>query len=460
MADDEHPEIRAALALLAVEDSAAADDAQAALEWIAGEQGLELVTQHQVQDFCWYELPIKWMTGLDDHARVTAALARVFDLLQMPRYAAICRSPATREVLAAYQAGPENGKAAFRRAVAASGITPPDLPEFTWGVLMGTQEAAAWSSAAEVLELAVASGGLVPGARGWKARQRELVCGHLDAPREELLGQSLAAVILSERAETWVGWWRSQTRRRIAAAVANRLLHPAELPSEAAADPLPRWRWLLGQLGDGIPLTQTGNLSRAFVQQNAARFGWDFSRPPRTETELYDLHQLRCLAGELGMARRSHRVLTLTAKGRRMLADPGQLWRATAAALVGGNSFTMFAGELFLAMLVNAGAQGAGQITATVAQAAAEEGFRDSRTGQPPGEHDIGRAIARTGNLCRALGLLTPGSEWPGPPRRTHPRRHRDRPASAARSRHRSANPHVAPLPGTIVTAHAASPAG
>lgn len=58
-----------------------------ALEWIAGEQGLDLVTQHRVQDFCWYELPVKWMTGQDDHARITA----------------------------------------FRRAAAASGITPPDL---------------------------------------------------------------------------------------------------------------------------------------------------------------------------------------------------------------------------------------------------------------------------------------------------------------------------------------------
>lgn len=224
---------------------------------------------------------------------------------------------------------------------------------------------------------------------------------------------SFRSVILSERAETWVNWWRGPTRYQIAAAMANRLLYPAQLPVAAAADPLPRWRWLLVQLDDGIPLTQAGNPSRAFVQQNAARFGWDFSRAPRTETELYDLHQLRCLARELGMARRSCRVLTLTAKGRRLLADSAQLWRATADGLVGGNSFTMFAGELLLAMLAGAGPLPARQITATVAQAAAEEGFRDSRTGQPPDEHGIGWAIARTGNLCRALGLLAPGSDWP-----------------------------------------------
>jgi len=56
----------------------------------------------------------------------------------------------------------------------------------------------------------------------------------MDAPRAELLGQSLAAVIVSERAETKVSTWRSQTLQRIVGTVANRLLQPAELPVQAA----------------------------------------------------------------------------------------------------------------------------------------------------------------------------------------------------------------------------------
>jgi hypothetical protein len=412
VADEEHPEIGTALALLAVEDPAAADDAQAALEWIAGDHGPGLVTQHDVQCFCWHELPVKWMTGPGEHARVVAALARAFDLLQMPRYAAICRSETTRAILAAYQGGTASGKAAFRRAITASGITPPDLPGLTWGAGMGSHEHAAWTSATELLELAIASGDLTPGTRGWKARQQELVRAHLDAPREELLGQPLAAVIISERAEAWVSRWRSPTRQQIAATIANRLLHPVQLPADAAADPLPRWRWLLGQLADGITLTQAGNLNRAFVQRNADRFGWDLSQPPSTEPDLYDLHQLRCLATDLKIARRTGRALTLTARGRRMLDDPDQLWRATAAALPPGNTFTVFAGELFLALLTDGGPLPAGQVTATVAQAAAEEEFRDSRTGLPTGEHDVRWAIAQTVNLCRALGLLASGA-WP-----------------------------------------------
>jgi hypothetical protein len=93
--------------------------------------------------------------------------------------------------------------------------------------------------------------------------------------------------------------------------------------------------------------------------------------------------------------------------------DPDQLWRATAAALPPGNTFTVFAGELFLALLADGQPQPAEQVTATVAQAATEEGFRDSRTDLLPGEHDISWAIARTANLCRALGLFALGSDWP-----------------------------------------------
>ena len=412
MAEDEDPQIAAVLAKLAGQDAAAAEDARAALEWIAGDQGLVFITQQRIQNFCWYDLPVKWLVDLDDKLRVVAALAQALDLLHLPRYAAVCRSGTTREVLSAYETGSAQGKAAFRQAAAVSGVMPPDLPDFQWGPAMGFEEASAWSSTAEFLEVAVASGDLVPGRRGWKARQQELVRAHLNVPQAGLLGQTLAQVILTERAGTWLNARRSETRRRILAAIANRLLRPAELPSATAADPLPPLRWLLGQLDGGIALTQTGNLNRKFVQDSADRFGWDFSRPPRTEDDLFDLHQLRHFAQDLGLARRSGRMLTLTAKGRRLLADPGSLWHAVAAGLLGDNHFAVFAGELFLTLLLDAASVSDTQIKATVEQAVAEEGFRDSRTGELPDEHDIGWAIHETSNLCRALGLLAVGGDW------------------------------------------------
>jgi hypothetical protein len=149
---------------------------------------------------------------------------------------------------------------------------------------------------------------------------------------------------------------------------------------------------------------------------------WSFSRTRCGRTHAHFDGSIKILQGPRNpelvlqqpahIRRRAGRVLTLTAKGRGMLGDPDHLWRATAGALPGGNSFTVFAGELFLAMLADGKPLPASQVTATVAQAAAEEEFRDSRTGQPPGEHDISWAISRTANLCRALDLLAPGSDW------------------------------------------------
>jgi hypothetical protein len=258
----------------------------------------------------------------------------------------------------------------------------------------------------------VASGDLAPRRRGWKARQQELVRAHLNVPQAGLRGKTLAQVILTERTETWISARRSEIRRRILAQIASRLLHPAELPAATAADPLPPLRWLLDQLDGGIALTQTGNLNRKFVQENADRFGWDFSRPPRTEDDLFDLYQLRNFAQDLGLARRSGRNLTLTAKGRRLLADPDSLWRAVAAGLLGDNGFFVYAGELFLALLLDADSMPDRQINATVGQAVAEEGFRETRSYEPPDEHDISRAVHETSNLCRALGLLAVGGDW------------------------------------------------
>jgi hypothetical protein len=412
MAEDEDLEVAAVLAKLAAQDAAAAEDARAALEWIAGDQGPAFITQQRIQNFCWYDLSVKWLVDLEDKLRVVAALAQALDLLDLPRCAAVCRSATTREVLSAYETGIAHGQAAFRRAATASGVTPPDLPDFQWGPAMGFEEASAWSSTAEFLEVAVASGDLVPGRRGWKARQQELVRAHLNVPQAGLLGQTLAQVILTERTQTWVSTRRSETRGRILAAIANRLLHPAELPAVTAADPLPPLRWLLDQLDGGIALTQTGNLNRKFVQDNADRFGWDFPSPPRTEDELYDLHQLRHFARDLGLARRSGRKVTLTAKGRRLLADPGSLWRAVAAGLLGGNPFAVFAGELFLALLLDADSVPDRELTAAVRQAVAEEGFLATRTFEPPDEHDVSWAIHETINLCRALGLLSVGGDW------------------------------------------------
>jgi hypothetical protein len=153
--------IRAAISELAREDAAVAADAEAALEWLTAGAGAEVLTQEDLQTFLWYGLPMKWLTDAEHHRRVVDALARAFDILDLTRYAAICRSEVTASVLDAYDVSPAAGKKAFRAADIASGIHPPDIGDFEWGSIMGIEESRALSSSAQFLELAVAS---APGA--------------------------------------------------------------------------------------------------------------------------------------------------------------------------------------------------------------------------------------------------------------------------------------------------------
>ena len=115
---------------------------------------------------------------------------------------------------------------------------------------------------------------------------------------------------------------------------------------------MPLLSWFLGALDEGVALTQTGNLNRSFVQAAAPRLGWDFSRPPRNEDDLFGLHQLRRFAQRLGLAHRSGRS---RAHGQRasLMAEPEQLWRVAAQEMLHGKDFQIFSGELFLALLLD-----------------------------------------------------------------------------------------------------------
>jgi len=161
-----------------------------------------------------------------------------------------------------------------------------------------------------------------------------------------------------------------------------------------------------------VSLTQTGNLGQKFVQAAASRFGWDFTSPPRTEDDLFDLHLVRHFAQRQGLARRSGRRLVLTTKGRETLRSPEQLWRCAARGLIGTDPFVALAGELCLAMMVDVEVMSANAIRSNIFAAACEVGFRDNRTGDPPDDRAVSWALHETLNLCRALGLLSVGDGW------------------------------------------------
>ncbi|HEX9682444.1 MAG TPA: hypothetical protein VGA13_05140 [Acidimicrobiales bacterium] len=403
--------VDAVVAELSARDKGLGNDAESALNWLTGGQGPEALTQERVQQFCWYTLPMKFLTDADHHRRIAAALAEALDLLALPRYAAIARSDTTAEILAAYERSDAAGKKAFRTAHAASGIEPPDVPDLAWGSVMGWEESEALSSVAEMLELVIAAGDLVPGSRGWKQRQAELVRAHLTAPQLRLSGRSLLEAIRTERLETWFTLRRSDTRRDLLERLRAQLVEPGMLPA-AVDDPVPRLRWLLGELVDGQRLTQTGNLIRAFVQRAAERFDWPFDNPPCTEPELYDLHQLRELAQRLKLVRKAKGQLTLTPLGRSLLDDPDALWRAAARGLVHDHPFDGAAGEVVLAVLATTETVEGDDLDAEVIQVVGETGWRESNTGALPSERDISHSRHQTTNLFRALGMLATGHDF------------------------------------------------
>jgi hypothetical protein len=330
----EPPDIIAgALERLRAEDERLGGDAEAALSSLTWDEGLDTITQYGLQRFLWYELPRKWITDLEGRRHLALSLGRLLDLVGLPRYAAICRSPETDAVLAAYERDDREGFVAFRRAEERSGLHPPDLPEFQWGPVMGMQEAGAFWSTAAALELAVAGGELRPGSRGWRAAQQAIAQRHLAAARPELDGRTWLEVVVAERVEEWAHS-HGQVRRALAEPLSARLRDgPVEVPAGAAEAVAPL-RWLLTRAGEGIALTQKGNLARAVAVEAVERFGWQpLPNPPRGEDDVFELWVLRDLARDLGAVRRSGRRLVATRAGRTLAGDAEALWRAVAGQL-------------------------------------------------------------------------------------------------------------------------------
>jgi hypothetical protein len=405
------PGIVEALGKLAAEDPIAAQNAGLALQWLTGNRGAGRLTQERVQRFLWYELPLKWGADFTARRAVAASLERALDLLDLPRYAELCRSAATAKVFSAYDNGADSGLRAYREANIASGIYPQDLPEFGWGATMGIEEANALAQVQDYLELAIAGGDLVPGSRGWKAYQAKLVRNFINTPSFQLGGQPPISIVYTERIQTWLSIEQSPTRRQLLSDLANRLLHPVELPP-GTEDPYPSLTWLLGHLVQGILLTEKGNLNQAFVQAAASRFFWPFERPPRTEPDIMELHDLRLLAQRLKLARKQGRTMVITKKGRAVLGDPPAWWRMVPVEIFPHNVFGMVCGELFLAQLIDCETLPLKQVMLTVGSCVAEAGYREAGTGEPPGQSSVERTVYETIHTCRSLGLLSAGISY------------------------------------------------
>jgi hypothetical protein len=392
-----------ALEALTRQDPEAAGDAKAALAWLTGDEGLEIISLLRLQEFLWYALPVKWPMSTPGRIGVAKALGRLFLLAGLDRYAGVCLSSATERIITAYTDGHEEGIAAYTEAIEASHAAPPDTDLLAWGSVMGPHERGAYDACAAALELAFASGELCVGARGWRTSRMELVNRWLTGrssgppPRPAQAGEDAGPAFETGLAfdtlpdtDTWLGrisaeridaWahGRPGERSRLARALMPRLLEPPALPD----DPLPTLRWLLGHADEGLRLTARYYISPALVTEAVDTFGWrdQLAGALRQELDVCPLHTLRGMAQiEMGAIRRSRTSLVLTKTGKLMAADPAARWHIGTAALIGPDDgpqpdFSVAVREAALLVILTSGPTGYDELTRQLTDIHGVEGW-------------------------------------------------------------------------------------
>lgn len=326
-----------ALKTLAREEPAVADDVRHALQSLTAGGGLGAITLLRLQEYLWYALPAGTRPSAETHLAVARALARLFTLAGMERYAETCVSEQTAQIIDAYAASRAEGVTAYSRALASSHAAPPDTDLLAWSSVMGPDERAAYDACAAALELAVAARELKVGVSGWKSKRAGLVERWLTRPSNAPGLDTWLSRISAERIEEWAQGHPGE-RSRLARTVMPRLLEPPDLPGE----PLPTLAWMLGHAAAGLRLTARHYIAPALVSEAAELFGWGACIPSsktarrRQELDVYPLHILRGLAQhEMGAVRRSGPALVLTRTGRLMADDAAVRWHIGTAALIG-----------------------------------------------------------------------------------------------------------------------------
>ncbi|MEZ0073331.1 hypothetical protein [Planotetraspora sp. GP83] len=369
------PDVAALLAELERSQPDIAESARVAVEWLTGGEALETISQLDVCEFLWYTLPLK-VTG--DRPSIARALGELLRLGGMGRYAGLCDSPVTAQILRTYaRDGEEAGSAAYHQALEATGVLPPDVAELSWSSIMGPEELGAHLACAAALELAIVSGD--------RLDREALTRRWLTAPRPELGGDCWLHRVHGERLNRWV-LGRGSARRELAQPFEVRLHAPVPAPAEPHLEPL---RWLLGLAEKGVPLTERLNLARALAVDAVDRFGWDAmtTRSVRSEADVPALTTLKEIAiQELGALRRTSRRLVLTPDGRALLDSPDALWEAATAALLaparGEHDFEISIRESALMLLVDNRQIKYAELRERVADVVNGEGWRTAAGGQ------------------------------------------------------------------------------
>ena len=413
---DRYDSIEDASAVLAARDPLAARTARDVATSIAGGDDPAGLSLAGLLHWLWYGFPMKWLMPDEDRPPVVAAVADFFDVLGRPTYAGWCRSDTTRKVHAAYRRSDTEGKRAYRKALAASGVEPVDIDEFAWGSFFGPEESAAYTVTERALENALAGGRIVPGKVGWKRASEAVVRVVLEGAHPDLPGQRRLDAVTTERLANWIdGGRRSPTMSRLRGAVANHLLHPVPIPVDAA-DVLEPVLWFCERISvGGVKFTQKGWLERSFVHMVAReRDWWTYGGSlPRSEGEFPELATLRELVTGCRLAQREGDHLMLTIAGIDSSRQTGDVWRRVTAQLPGRRPFDRAAFETIMltALATHEPCPRTDAIlTATIALA--EAGWTVSTSSTPPNEHQVAGAAASGMSVLRLLGVLDDEDAW------------------------------------------------
>ncbi|MEV0312385.1 hypothetical protein [Nonomuraea fuscirosea] len=360
------PDVTALLAELERSQPDLAEEARTAVEWLTGGEPLESVTQLDVCEFLWYTLPLKvgpQMTGADQE-RLAHSLGRLLQLGGMERYAALCVSPTTLQILRTYaREGEDAGTSAYQQALEATGVLPPDVPELQWSMIMGPEELGAHLACSAALELAILAGESIDRAaltRRW-----------LTEPRTDLGGDSWLNRVHGERLNRWV-LGRGPARRELAQPFEVRLHAPV------TPQPLPALHRLLTLAAseESLPLRLA---------------------PSPEALRLRDLAER-----ELGAIRRDGARLAITDYGRRLLESKSAMWRAVTRLLLarGEHEFEVSAREATLMLLADGTLMSPGQLRERVAEVVGGEGWHPATSLE-----DVARPVTDLVAQLTALGL-------------------------------------------------------
>jgi hypothetical protein len=327
-------------------------DARSAWDWLTGSGDVPVVTLHDLEYFLWYQLPAKFLTGLDHHRAVALALGDLLGELGYEDGAALCRGQVTMDVLEEWAKGDGSGFRAFRKSMEESGVEPPDTDTLAWGGIMGMVEAGVFHAASTFLEDALAEGEFTPGARGWRQAQGKVMRGFLTRPLHSLDESTPQEAVWAERRRMWADEHETRPlRRALMRDVDERIRRPRRAPA-TATDHLRPLQRILEIAAAGPSLTQAGYIPPRLVQQLVRELGWEAYRPPRSEADAPEVMMLMAFAKEAGLVRRFRGSLRLTELGRRGVADPAVLWEGVVRALAAGADFVSATRELLLIRLL------------------------------------------------------------------------------------------------------------